>query len=285
MDIKLADLHLHTTCSDGSMTPIELVRHAYESGLSAIAITDHDCVDGVEEAIEEGSHLGITVIPGIEISVASATETHILGYGIDIHSKFLSSKLQDIKEVRRVRNADMCGKLRDLGFEITLDEVKENATGDLFGSTHFAATLLKKGYVSSMKEAFDKYLAAGRPAHAEAQCLSPEEGIELIKKAGGGAFLAHPHLIRIDDAALKEFVSFLCDAGLDGIEGYYTDYTPEMEEKFHRIAGEFGLMISGGSDFHGSMKPHIKIGQGLGNMRIPYSVAESIINKFEKIYL
>ncbi|MBR5453403.1 MAG: PHP domain-containing protein [Clostridia bacterium] len=285
MDTKYTDLHLHTTCSDGSMTPTELVRHAYEAGLSAIAITDHDCIDGVEEATSEGRRLGITVIPGIEISVASATETHILGYGIDIHSNLLSRRLRDIKEVRRERNRDMCHKLRELGFDITLDEVRENATGDLFGSTHFAATLLKKGYVSSMKEAFDKYLAAGRPAHAEAQCLSPEEGVELIKKAGGGAFLAHPHLIRIDDTALRHFISLLRDAGLDGIEGYYTDYTPEMEEKFQGMAEEFGLMISGGTDFHGSMKPHISVGRGLGNMRIPYSVAESIINKFEKIHL
>ncbi|MBQ2827395.1 MAG: PHP domain-containing protein [Clostridia bacterium] len=285
MNTKYADLHLHTTCSDGSMTPTELVRHACEAGLSVIAVTDHDCVDGVEEAVLEGKRLGITVIPGIEISVASATETHILGYGIDIHSKLLSDRLRDIKEVRCERNRDMCQKLCDLGFEITLDEVKKNATGDLFGSTHFAATLLKKGYVSSMKEAFDKYLAAGRPAHAQAQCLSPEEGIELIKRAGGGAFLAHPHLIRVDDSTLRSFIVRLRDAGLDGIEGYYTDYTPEMEEKFRGMAEEFGLMISGGTDFHGSMKPHISIGRGLGNMRIPCSVADAITNKFEKIYL
>ncbi len=276
MSLKTIDLHTHTTASDGSMSPTELVRHAAESGLSAIAVTDHDCTDGLDEALEAGKRFGIEVVPAIELSVQSDTETHILGFCIDYKSKPLLDKLEEVREFRRKRNCEICDKLKDLGINISFDEVAATATGRLFGSTHFAAVLLKKGYVSSMREAFDKYLAYGRPAHSHLQCLSPEEGVSLIKEAGGGAFLAHPHLIKISDEQLVSLIKRLKAAGLDGIEGYYTDYTSQMQEKFHGLARELGLMVSGGTDYHGIHKPHITIGKGLGNMGVPYSVLEKI---------
>ena len=277
---KTVDLHVHTTASDGSMSPTEIVRHAANSGLSAIAVSDHDCVDGLDEAIDAGRKYGIEVIPAIELSVKSETETHILGFCIDHKSPKLLEKLKEVREIRRERNRDMCKKLNSLGFDIELPEVAAMATGQLFGSTHFAAVMVKKGYVSSRKEAFDKYLANGRPAHSQLQCLLPKEAIQLIKDAGGGAFLAHPHLININDDALKSLLRELMSYGLDGLEGYYTDYTPEMQKKFLDMANGFGLMVSGGTDYHGANKPHITIGKGLGNMAVPYSVLQNILNKF-----
>ena len=271
---KTIDLHTHTTASDGSLSPTELVRHAAESGLSAIAVSDHDCVDGIDEALEAGKKFGIEVIPAIELSVKSETETHILGFCIDHKSPKLLEKLKEVREIRRERNRDMCRKLNDLGFDIELSEVAATATGQLFGSTHFAAVMVKKGYVTSRKEAFDKYLANGRPAHSRMQCLLSEDAVKLIKEAGGGAFLAHPHLININNDALKALLRDLMSYGLDGIEGYYTDYTPEMQDKFLGMAKELGLMVSGGTDYHGENKPHITIGKGLGNMAVPYSVLE-----------
>lgn len=281
---KTIDLHTHTTASDGSMTPTELVEHAAKSGLSAIAVSDHDCTDGIDEALDAGKRFGIEIIPAIELSVQSATETHILGYYIDHKNKFLLDKLEEVREIRRKRNREVCDKLNELGMSVSLEEVAKTATGRLFGSTHFAAVLIKKGYVSSMREAFEMYLGHGKPAHSDIQCLSPEDAVKLIKVAGGRSFLAHPHLIKIDDTALKELIRQLKAFGLDGIEGYYTDYTPEMQEKFIGLAKEFDLMISGGTDYHGIHKPHITIGKGLGNMSIPYSVLEDIKSKFNYNY-
>lgn len=280
MSEKYIDLHTHTVHSDGSMTPAEVVEEAARAGLAAIAVSDHDCMDGVEEAVSAGKRLGVEVIPAVELSVQSATETHILGYCIDIHNKAMVDKLEEVKLVRSKRNEETCENLRRLGFDVTMEEAMALAPGGIIGRAHFARVMANKGYVSSVKEAFDLYLANGRPGYSNTQCLTPEEGVELIKNAGGGAFVAHLHLIKIDDDPLREFLRRLIKVGLDGIEGYYTEYTPEMQERYQAMAGELGLMLSGGTDFHGKMKPHISIGRGLGEMKIPYSIAEDIIKKF-----
>ncbi len=276
---RYVDLHTHSTCSDGSMTPRELVHHAKESGLSAVAISDHDTCDGVKEAVAVGKECGIEVVPAIELSAASDTETHILGYFIDPDSPALSSAVDYIRDVRTKRIGETCVMLEKYGMYISLDEVRAKANGGILCRAHLAKIMTEKGYSTSPKDAFAKWLNVGCPCYSESQALTDTEAVELIKKAGGEAYLAHLHLTKKPHDELNKFVKKLADVGLYGIEGYYTDYTPEMETEYRSLAEKYGLKISGGTDFHGSFKPHISIGRGLGNLRIPYSVLENMKNK------
>ncbi len=272
------DLHTHSTCSDGSMTPTELVAHAAENGLRAIALSDHDTVDGIDEAIEAGKKYGVEIVPAIEFSVQSETETHILGLYIDHKSPILKEALRNINAVRKKRTTNTCNALRSLGFDVTMDEALALAPSGLIGRAHFARLLVQKGYTESVKEGFEKYLANGRPAYDGTQYLTAESAVKLINSLGGLAFVAHPHLIRLDDTKLRAFLAELKSYGLCGIEGYYNEYTPEMQDYFQSLAKELGLEICGGTDFHAKMKPHIEIGIGQGDMKIPYSVLENLKN-------
>ena len=276
---KYIDLHTHSLKSDGSMTPTEVVEEAKKAGLAAIALSDHDSTDGVREAIEAGERLGVEVIPAIEFSVISKTETHILGYFIDIDNPDLRNMLKEVVDLRIERNHVTCKRLNELGFDITLEEVRALAPNNFVGRAHFARVLMDKGYIATVKEGFDKYMSVGKYAYCEKQRLSARDAIELITKCGGISFLAHPHLTKLSDDELKEFLTELKGYGLCGLEGYYTDYTPEMQKKYQSMAKELGLMISGGTDFHAKMKPHISIGTGLGNMKIPYSIIEDMKKK------
>ncbi len=273
---KLIDLHTHSLKSDGSMTPAEVVREAKRAGLAAIALSDHDTVDGIREAAAEGEKIGVEVIPAIEFSVQSKTETHILGYFIDIENPDLLKTLKEVVDLRIERNYVTCQRLNELGFDITIEEVRALAPNNFVGRAHFARVLMDKGYTKSVKEGFDLYMTSGKYAYCEKQRLTARNAVELIGKCGGISFLAHPHLTKLGDDELKEFLKELKSFGLSGLEGYYTDYTPEMQEKYQAMAKELGLLISGGTDFHAAMKPHISIGTGLGNMKIPYSVLEAM---------
>jgi predicted metal-dependent phosphoesterase TrpH len=258
------------------MTPRELVRHAKEAGLSAIALSDHDSVSGVEEAVDEGNKIGIKVIPAVELSAVSDTETHILGYFIDIYNKKLLEKLEYAKQVRYEREVETCAKLNAAGFALTMEEAEALAESDILCRAHFAKLMVQKGYVGSVKEAFDKYLNNGKIAYSGKQALTDSEAVELINQAGGLAFCAHLHLTRKTLPELEQFLIRLKAIGLSGVEGYYTDYTPEMQREYQALASKLGLIISGGTDFHGAFKPHIAIGKGLGNLEIPYSVLENM---------
>lgn len=273
---KYIDLHTHSTCSDGSMTPTELVLHAKEAGLDAVALSDHDTADGVKEAVKTGKKCGVEVIPAIELSAKSETETHILGYFIDPTSPALSSAVDYIRDVRTQRIGETCELLAKYGMDVTLDEVKQKAGGGILCRAHLAKIMTEKGYSLSPKEAFGKWLNVGCPAYSESQALSDTEAIELIRKAGGDAYLAHLHLTKKPHDELDAFVKRLAEEGLCGIEGYYTDYTPEMESEYRALAKKYELKLSGGTDFHGAFKPHISIGVGLGGMKIPYSVLENM---------
>lgn len=279
---KLIDLHTHSIMSDGSMTPAEVVREAKKAGLAAIALSDHDTVDGVREAVAEGKKIGVEVIPAIEFSVISKTETHILGYFIDIDSPLLSDALKSIIDTRRERNEITCRKLNELGFDVTMEEALALAPNGFIGRAHFARLLMDKGYTSSVKEGFDLYLENGKYAYCGKQSMTDEEAVRLIKNCGGLAFVAHLHLTKLGDGELLEFLARLKAAGLDGVEGYYTEYTPEMQEKYQAMASRLGLMLSGGTDFHAAMKPHISIGKGLGNLKIPYSLVEKMKEKLNQ---
>lgn len=273
---KYIDLHTHSTCSDGTLTPSEVVKLANEKGLAAIALTDHDTIDGLEEALDAGKKYGIQVITGIEFSVAGDTEIHLLGLNFNIDCPAIREILDEMIIQREKRNYIVIELLGKIGIHITIDEIHAEATSPVTGRSQIAKVMLKKGYVSSIKEAFDKYLSFGKPAYAERSTLSPEEAIDIIHKSGGKAFLAHLNQTGKTDEKLYSLLSNLKKCGLDGIEGYYTEYTDDMNFRYRKMAEDLGLLLSGGSDFHGTNKDGYELGTGKGNLRIPYSLLEKI---------
>ncbi len=276
MKHEIIDLHTHSLCSDGSMSPTELVKHAAESGLSAIALTDHDTAEGLKEALEAGKTYGIEVIPGIELSAQSDTETHILGYFIDPDAKALQEAVAYIQKIRVKRIEMTLEKLQDCGIDISMDEVREKAGTGILCRAHVAKILTERGLTESPSDAFKKWLNVGRPAYADIQALTDEEAIRLIRECGGDAYLAHLHLTKKSGDELDAFVARLKNAGLTGIEGWYTDYTPGHNRIYRALAQKYDLKLSGGTDFHGTFKPHIRIGRGLGELEIPHSVLEEM---------
>ena len=283
--MKRIDLHTHSLCSDGAQKPEDVVRTAYEAGLSAIALSDHDCIEGVQTAIDTGKTLGVEVIPAVELSAQSDTELHILGYFIDIHNKKLNDTMAYALQVRDQRQEETCRKLNEQGFDITMDELRDEAHGyPVRCRAHFAQIMVRKGYAESVKDAFSRYLSVGCYAYSNRQALTAQEAVSLIREAGGIAVAAHLHLIKKPDDELREYLKSLIPYGLDGIEGYYTDYTPDMEQRYRAMAKELGLVISGGTDYHGANKPHISIGKGRGELEIPYSVLDGLRQRHSEIY-
>lgn len=273
---KHIDLHTHSTCSDGTLTPSEVIKLAKEKGLSAIALTDHDTVDGLIEAIATGKEIGIEVITGIEFSVAADTEMHLLGLDFNIDCPAITEILDEMIIQRDLRNYKVIELLGKLDIRITIDDILAESTSKVTGRSQIAKAMLKKGYVSSIKEAFDKYLSFGKPAFVERSTLSPEDAIRIIHESGGKAFLAHLNQTGKTDKELYELLTHLKKCGLDGIEGYYTEYTENMNFRYRKMAEDIGLMLSGGSDFHGTNKDGYEIGTGKGNLRIPYGLLEKI---------
>ncbi|MCX7841967.1 MAG: PHP domain-containing protein [Clostridia bacterium] len=272
----LIDLHTHSTISDGSMTPSELVRHAKSAGLVALALTDHDSVDGVEEALAEGKRIGIEVIPGLEISVDFKPEMHILGYFPEQAYKRIETVLDLLRESRQLRNPRIIDKLNEMGFDITMKEVEAEAGKGIVGRPHIAKVLLAKGYVSSVEDAFDRLLGCGKPAYFKKERLTPEEGIKEILKAGGVPVLAHPIYLGHSLEALDKLLGELAQVGLKGIEAIYVDNTKEETGNLLRLAIKHKLLVTGGSDFHGSYKPDIEIGKGRGNLEVTYDLLKKI---------
>lgn len=281
--MELIDLHVHTTASDGTLTPRQLVLYAATKGLKAVAITDHDTIDGVAEALEAGEEVGIKVIPGVEISVDCNGEMHILGYFIDYKNPRLTEGLNRLKMFRENRNPAIVEKLRGLGFDITMQEVINAAGGKIIGRPHFAAVMLQKGYVKDNKEAFELYLAAGKPAYVKKDKMTPREGIELITGAGGIPVLAHPKYLRVEEGReLGDLISELKDYGLQGIEVFYTEHSTEESDNFYKLALVNKLIITGGTDFHGANKPDIEIGTGRGGLAVNYDLMEQF-KKLQKM--
>lgn len=245
------DLHVHTTGSDGLLSPTEVVKLAKEAGLSGLAITDHDSVSGVEEAIAAGQEEGIRVVPGVELSTLwQGKEIHMLGLNIDFRDARLLEKLKKQRGVRQERNRMMIEKLNELGIAITLDEVMAKKRGegpaDNVGRPHIAEVLIDKGVVTTMNEAFDQYLGKDGKAYVTPKRISPIEAIQLIHQSNGKAVIAHPGLYQQDD-----LISRLVEEGLDGIEVNHPDHTDEDKQKYMKLAQAYGLMMTAGSDFHG----------------------------------
>lgn len=275
---RFIDLHTHSIASDGSMTPAELVRHAKESGLSAAALTDHDTIDGIGEALEEGKRIGFEVIAGVEISLDFDTEMHMLGYFFRDNYLNIEPMLDRLRMNREERNPKMIKKLNELGFDITLEEVRAEAKGKVVARPHIASVMVKKGYIKSIREAFDKYISSGKPAYVKKDRLTPEEGINEILRAGGIPVLAHPIYLGLSFSKLDELLSRLAAAGLKGIEAYYVDNSTDDTGNLLRLAIKHDIIPTGGSDFHGTFKPDIKIGKGRGDLHVPYEVLERMKN-------
>lgn len=273
---KIIDLHTHSSFSDGSMTPEELVHHAYERGISAIALTDHDTVSGIERAKSAAKTYDVELVPGVEISSESLSQVHVLGLFINTDSSALHDLFKSQQEERIISNRKYLAVLAEHGFPITEEEVKRVAPHGGVGRAHYAKIMMDHGWVSSVSEAFDKYLGVGMSCYVKRMVVSPEFAIECIHKAGGLAFFAHPYQTKLDYKGIYELAKHLKNCGLDGIEGYYSEYTPEMHKTFMDMANDLSLLVSGGSDYHALMKPHLEIGIGRGNLRVPYSVLENI---------
>ncbi len=305
---RLVDLHTHSNCSDGSMRPAELVRHAAAAGLKALALTDHDTVAGIDEAAGEAERLGIGFIPGVEISVDYtgapgipgvssipgvsdvtdiAGEMHMLGYFTLNNYSNIRPILEDMRMSRENRNPRIIARLNELGMEISEDEVRNAAEGETVGRVHIAKVLAAKGYVADIDDAFAKYLAIGGKAYFKKDKLSPAEGIAEIRKAGGIPVLAHPSYLGLDCSSgsghgcrpgsrFDYLISGLKDSGLMGIEAYYSSNTDRQTSCYLNIASKYSLIVTGGTDFHGENRPSVRIGTGPGNLRVPYSVYEAL---------
>ncbi len=277
---RYVDLHTHTTFSDGTFTPEELILHAKDIKLAAVAITDHDTVDGIPYAIEAGKKYDIEVIPGIEIAThytdKTETEIHIVGLFIDHESKMLKNVLQDVIKNRHLRNLAMIERLNELGFKMTYDELKAIAGGKIISRAHYARLLVEKGYVKDMYEAFSKYIGDGKTAYIKKTLPRPEEAIRSIIDAGGVPILAHPTLYDMNYRRLRKMIEEFKTYGLKGIEVMYSTYNYEQEREITRIADEMELLHSGGSDFHGANKKGIHLGVGKGSLRIPYDFVDKI---------
>ncbi len=275
--MKYVDLHTHTHISDGTDSPKELVQKAASLGLAAIAITDHDTVAGLPEAEEEGKKLGLEVVRGCELSVESERgEVHILGLWIDQDATELEKTLTFLRQKRQERNAIIVERLQNAGLKIDLEDVNAVAQGETVGRPHIAVALMHKGYVSSVREAFNRYLGTKGKAYAMRELLPMEEAMQALKKAHAIISLAHPGLISCEDAWLDSYVGKLCEHGLDAIETYHSEHPPATRQRCLDLAQKYNLLISGGSDYHGHVKPHIHLGVGKGDLRIPLDIMQKL---------
>ena len=272
------DLHLHTTASDGVRTPSDLVRYAQSKRLRAIAVTDHDTIEGLEEALSEGERIGFEVIPGIEISAEfSPGSMHLLGYFLDIDHPLLNEKLGHLQKARAERNPKIIEKLNRLGINVTYEEVVEASGGGQVGRPHFAQVLLEKGYVRSIQEAFDRFLRKGAAAYADKFRFTSGEAIHLINEAKGVAVIAHPNTLGMNGISqLESLISRLVREGLKGIEVYYPEHSSADVARYTSLAERFNLVVTGGTDYHGIEGNGLDIGVGRGDMRLPYTLVDNL---------
>lgn len=270
------DFHVHSTASDGTLTPTELVQHAKKNGVTTFALTDHDTVAAIDEALQEAAKQQITVIPGIEIGAAfHDDEMHILGLFINYQDEELKEKLKQLVIIRDSRNIKILDKLKNLGFDMSIEELQELAGGKVISRAHISKLLLKKGYVESIQEAFEKYLSPGLPGYVEKQGFSPKQVIEMILDAKGIPVLAHPKYLKISTEELEQLIIELKSYGLKGIEAIYSTYSDEEEVYYKNLAERHSLLITGGSDYHGANKPDIEMGIGHGELHIPTDLLQT----------
>lgn len=297
------DLHVHSTRSDGTYPPTQLVDYAMKKGLAAFALTDHDTVDGLEEAVSYAEKLRrnpyapgtVTgeqpvpkcenqqplpvpeVIPGIEFSTEyQGQDVHILGYYIDYHREAFLEKLQEFVDSRTLRNQKMCRLLQEAGIAVTYEALLSEFPDSVITRAHYAKYLLRHGYIQNMKEAFDRYVGDHCPCFVPREKVTPVQAVQLILEAGGIPVLAHPILYHMSDTRLETLTGELKAAGLAGVEAIYSTYRPCDERQIRRLAEKFDLLITGGSDFHGDNKPGLDLGTGYGKLFVPCEILENL---------
>jgi predicted metal-dependent phosphoesterase TrpH len=275
------DLHVHSSASDGSLSPKDLVNEAKAGSLRAIALTDHDTTEGLDEALAAGAAMGLEVIPGIEISADHQPGSmHILGLFIDHHHIGLDAQIQILKQARADRNPQIIAKLQKYGLAVTMAEVLAVAGDGQVGRPHIAQVLVNKGYVASFQEAFDRYLGNHAPAYVNKFRFSAQKAIAMITAAGGVAALAHPFTLEYTSFGhLKTILRQLRDWGLTAIEVFYPEHSLDRQENYKKLALELGLLMTGGSDYHGIIKPEVKLGLVGPNQHVGYELVEKLKGK------
>lgn len=279
------DLHIHSTASDGTYTPSEIISLAQKLNLKAISITDHDTIEGSIEAARISPSPSLKLLSGVEISASppplfSCSGTiHILGYLVNHNDKRLNNLLFSLQEARKNRNPKIIQRLKDLGIELSLDEVRNEIGKGQLGRPHIASVMEKKGFVKSIDEAFKKYLGQGMPAYVEKYRIESSKAIKIILDAGGVPVLAHPVLIQLtNNDLLESMIENLVSMGLMGVEVYYPEHSDIQVASLLEIAKKLNLLVTGGSDFHGLLKPNVKMGSGRGNLNIPYELYEKLMD-------
>lgn len=278
--MRYIDLHTHTTASDGTLTPSALVDHALSKNLAAIAITDHDTINGIAPAKKHlGDSTELEIISGIEFSTNAPhlkSDIHILGLYVDENNSDFIYNLEAIVRSRNERNQKMVDKLCEIGLSITINDVIKNATNGIITRAHFGKALLQKGYIKNLTEAFTKYIGTGCVAYVPRHKLTPGKAIKIIRDCGGVAVLAHPTLYHLNLRELDSLIEELTHSGLQGIEGIYSLYNKSEVSYLQDFANQYNLVITGGSDFHGTNKVGIDLGVGRGQLKIPYELLEPI---------
>lgn len=284
-DNRRIDLHIHSTASDGTYSPGEIIALAERLHLAAIAITDHDTIDGSNEAIVAGTPQSLKLLTGVEISAAPPSSFfcsgsfHILGYSFRPDDPLLNQTLSKLQMARENRNPGIIKLLNNLGINISIREVIELAGDGQTGRPHIARLMLEKGFVGSIDEAFNKYLGKGKPAYVDKYRIECGKVIEIIIGAGGIPVLAHPALIELGNGSrFEKLIVKLKEMGLRGIEAYYPEHSKEQTSYYLKLAKKYELLITGGTDFHGSLKPDINMGLGKGDFHVPYYLYENLIN-------
>jgi len=266
----MIDLHCHSIFSDGTNTPEELVAFAEQGGLTALALTDHDTTAGLDRFMAAGKNSPVETIPGIEFSAEfGATTLHILGYFFDVTNPAFQEALEWVREGRAERNVQILKKLNALGYDLTLDEIRSYAGDKLIGRPHFAAALMAHGHFKHPNKIYQQLLGKGKAAYVNRRRLTPERCVELICSAGGVAMIAHPGQMKLTNNKLRRLIRQLLPHGLSGLEVLHPSHQPHQVLAFERICAEMGLALSGGSDFHGTRTPDLRIGTGFGSLQVP----------------
>ena len=275
----MIDLHTHSTFSDGTYSPQELINLAYKNNIKAIAITDHDTIDGISYAIPEAEKFNIELINGIEISADyKGIEIHILGYFLDIKNTKLLNLLKVLEKTRNKRNQDLINKLNEIGVNISLDYVKSLSPLGLVTRAHFGKAIAEKGYTKNIKEAFNIYLGKGKPAYIKRTLIPYDQAIKIILESNGIPVLAHPMIYKLSNNDLDIAIRELKHAGLKGIECYYPSNTLKQTNTLLSMCKKYNMKITGGSDFHGDNRPDVSLGNIFLGKQIDYKILEDLKN-------
>jgi len=280
------DLHIHSTASDGTLTPIEIIALAQQSNLAAVSITDHDTLEGVRQVLAGKMPAGMHFLTGIEISISPppsfsvSGSLHLLGYGIRVDEPALNNALDKLQNSRNNRNPQIIAKLNALGLTVSYDEVRKEAEDGQLGRPHIASCLVKKGYAADINEAFDRFLGTGKPAYVDRYRIPAAQAISHIRAAGGISVLAHPDLYGLPAfETLRKMVEVLTKEGMMGIEVYYPEHSKEVTANLIALARQLDLLMTGGTDFHGGLKPEIQLGTGSGDFFVPFRLYEKLVDR------